>query len=87
MSDKAMSVKDLRKGLSEVLGRVAYGHERIVIKRNGKEVAAVVPVEDLDLLERLEDELDLKEALRRLADESDEAIPLEQVRKELGIPR
>jgi hypothetical protein len=35
--------------------------------RRGKAVAALVPVEDLDVLERLDDEADVKEARRRLA--------------------
>jgi prevent-host-death family protein len=85
MADRTIAVKDLRKELSTVLGRVAYGHERVIVKRSGKDFAALIPVEDLELLEKLEDEMDLKEALRRLADGGDKAIPIEQARKELGL--
>lgn len=85
MIDKAIGVKDLRKGLSDVLGRVAYGHERVVIKRSGKKFAAVVPMEDLEMLERLEDEMDVREAQKRMAEEGHLARPLEEVVKEMGL--
>ena len=39
--------------------RVAYKGERIVLERHGKDVAALVSVEDLELLEELEDRTDL----------------------------
>jgi prevent-host-death family protein len=51
-----------RDGLSDTLNRVSYGKERIVIRRHGKEIAALVPMEDLAFLEELEDRLDLEEA-------------------------
>jgi len=40
--------------LSEPVGRVAYGHERIVVLRRGKPMAALVSVEDLHRLETLD---------------------------------
>ena len=70
--------------IEEVLNRVAAGGERIVVVRNGKDIAAVIPVEDLALLEELEDRLDVDAARKALA-ESDERIPYEQVREELGL--
>ena len=43
----AVTVADARSGLAELLNRVAYGKERLVITRHGREIAALVPVEDL----------------------------------------
>ncbi len=40
-------------GLSDTLNQVSYGKERIVIRRHGKEIAALVPMEDLAFLEEL----------------------------------
>jgi len=40
--------------LSEFIGRVAYGRERLLVLRRGKPVAALVSVEDLRRLEALE---------------------------------
>lgn len=75
-----------RKDLAEILNKVAYGKERIVLQRRGKDVAALVPVEDLALLEELEDRLDLEEARRALADpENRERVRWEKVKAELGL--
>jgi hypothetical protein len=46
----------------------------------------VVPVEDLNLLEALEDRLDLEAIEQALADpENKKSIPWDQVKKELGL--
>lgn len=37
---------------------VAEGGERILLDRRGKSVAALVPIEDLELLREIEDQLD-----------------------------
>jgi prevent-host-death family protein len=75
-----------RDGLSDTLNRVSYGKERIVIKRHGKELAALVPMEDLVFLEELEDRLDLEEARAALAEAREKGtIPWDKVRKELGL--
>lgn len=44
----------LREELAETLNRVAYQGERIVIDRNGKDVAAVVSMQDLERLNEFE---------------------------------
>jgi prevent-host-death family protein len=40
--------------LSEFIGRVAYGRERLLVLRRGKPIAALVSVEDLRVLEALD---------------------------------
>lgn len=47
-----------RNDFSSVLNRAAFGKERVILKRRGKAIAAVVPLEDLALLQSLEDKLD-----------------------------
>ena len=47
---------------------MAYGGERVVLTRHGRRVAAVVPIEDLELLEQLEDAADLDAVREALAD-------------------
>ena len=59
-----IGVTRLRSVLSEVVNRVQYKRERIVLERQGKPVAALVSMEDLELLEELEDRLDDLEADR-----------------------
>ena len=57
-----IAASDLRKDIAEVLNKVAYGHERIILQRHGKDAAVIIPLEDLALLESLEDHIDLQDA-------------------------
>ena len=85
MSDTLNST-DARENLADVLNRVAYAKDRVRITRRGKEVAAVVPIEDLELIERLEDEIDIREAKKALREAKKKGtIPLQKVREELGL--
>jgi prevent-host-death family protein len=81
-----VNTTEVREKLAEVLNRVAYGKDRVRITRRGKQLAAVVPIEDLEYLERLEDEIDLREVKKALADvRKSGTIPWEEVKKELGL--
>jgi prevent-host-death family protein len=86
---RRMAASEARRDFAEVVNRVAYGKERVIIGRRGKELAAVIPMADLRLLERLaeklEDRLDAEDALRVEADARDESVPWEQVKEELGL--
>ena len=63
-----MAVSATQDEFATILNRVVDGKERIVLHRDGKPVAVVIPVEDLKLLERLieeeEDRIDLANGLR-----------------------
>lgn len=50
---KEISTADTRKHMAELLNRAAYGGERFVVTRHGKELAAIVPIEEVTLLDRL----------------------------------
>lgn len=80
-----LATQKRQETLSHSLARVVTKRERVVVHRRGKAVAALIPLEDLALLEELEDRLDVEEAERRLADPSDKMVPYEQVRRELGL--
>jgi prevent-host-death family protein len=62
-----ISILQVRAKLADTLNRVAYQGERAVLTRHGKGVAALVSMDDLALLERLEDESDAK-AVRKALD-------------------
>ena len=47
-----MPASEARAGLSEILNRVAFGGERIVLERHGRHVAAIVPMADFASLEQ-----------------------------------
>lgn len=79
-----VSVSEAREDFAELVNRAAYAGERIRIYRRGRPVAAIVPIEDADYMERLEDEFDLKAAEEALADpENATHIPWEEVEAEL----
>jgi prevent-host-death family protein len=46
-----LSTVEAREHFSELLNRVADGKERIILRRRGKALVAVIPVEDLRRLE------------------------------------
>lgn len=83
-----VSTAELRKHLSDNLSRVAYQGERILVQKNGKDTAALISIEDAELLERLEDEVDLRAArrARKLHERSGgNGIPWAQVKREAGL--
>jgi len=81
-----ISTVKAREQLSTVINRAAFGKERVVLTRRGKEVAAVVPIEDVKLLEELEDRIDLEEARAALAEaKSKGTIPWEKIKTDLGL--
>jgi prevent-host-death family protein len=78
-----VSTVEARERFSDILNRAAFGKERVVLTRRGKELAAVVPIEDMRLLEELENYLDVEAARQALKEEG--TIPWEQVKAELGL--
>ena len=74
--------------LAETLERVVSKRERVIVRRKGKSVAAIVPIEDLATLEELEDRRDLAQAKKALAEakkKGEKPIPWTKVRRELGL--
>jgi prevent-host-death family protein len=45
-----------RETFSDTLNEVAFGQDRVIVSRHGKPVAALVPMGDLELIERCEDQ-------------------------------
>lgn len=73
-----------RENLADLLNRAAYKGERTVIRRRGKEMAALVPMDDLRILEELEDATDREAARKALADvKKNGSIPWETVKTRL----
>ncbi len=76
----------VREGFADTINRAAYAKERVVVRRRGKEVAAVVPIEDLRLLEELEDRVDLVDASAALAETKKKgAKSLDAIIKDLDL--
>ncbi|MHB8994342.1 MAG: type II toxin-antitoxin system Phd/YefM family antitoxin [Armatimonadota bacterium] len=79
-----VTVSELRADMSAAMNRVAFGKERIIVQRQGKALAALVPIEDIEALEACEDRLWVELAEERMA-EPGEDVPWKQVKKNAGL--
>ncbi len=79
---RTIAASKARDEMGDLLNRVAYSRERVVIERSRKPVAALIPLEDLRLLEALLEErqerLDAEAATSALRDAHDEVLPFER---------
>jgi antitoxin Phd len=83
-----VAASDLRKDCAEILNRVAYQHERVILQRHGKDTAVLIPLDDFALLEAIEDQMDLEDARAALADAREKGTtPLSTLIRELGLSR
>ena len=84
-----LNVSKAREEFPDVVNRAAYAKERTIVSRRGKDLAAVIPIEDLRLLERLVqeemDRIDLEDAHAALAEAKEKGtIPLRDLMRILG---
>ncbi|MEI8366026.1 MAG: type II toxin-antitoxin system Phd/YefM family antitoxin [Parachlamydiaceae bacterium] len=81
---RSISVTQARKDLGDIFGEVNYHKERIVLTNHKKRVA-IVPFEDLELLEALEAAEDVREAKLALKEvEEKGSISLAEMKKRVG---
>lgn len=74
-----------KEEFSELINRVSHNKERIILVRRGKEIAAIIPIEDLILLQDAQNKSDLQEALEALKEaRALGTISLTDLKKELG---
>lgn len=84
-----LNVAKARDEFPDVVNRAAFGKERTIVSRRGKDLAAVIPMEDLRLLERLAreemDRIDLEDARAALKEaKENDTVPLREFIRELG---
>ena len=85
-----INIVDIRSKLADTINRVVYQGERVVVERRGKGVVALVSMEDLESLERMEDEKLTAEALKaeaRAKSSGEKPIPFDEVEKEIVASR
>lgn len=83
-----LNVSKAREEFPELVSRAAYGKERTIVSRRGKDLAAVISMDDLRLLERLAreemDRIDLEDARAALKEAHEKGtIPLRDLMREL----
>ena len=78
-----MNASVAREKFADIVNRVEYRGERVVLRRHNRDVAAVIPIEDLELLQRMEDRIDIKDALKALKEPRGKTS--KQLKAELGL--
>ncbi len=89
---KTVPVRELRSNLSALLSDVADRRDHVLITRNGRPAAALVPIDEYESLEETAEVLSdpaalsaLEAGLAEIA--RDETVSLEEVRDELAERR
>lgn len=85
MTTTAINTADAKEQFIDLVNRVAHNKERIILTRRGKDIAAIIPVEDLHLLLESQDKHDLHEAIDALREARHAGtITLEKLKENLG---
>ncbi len=85
MTTTSISTADAKEEFSELLNRVTHYKERIILTRRGKEIAVIVPLEDLLTLQKSQSKNDLDEAVEALQEARNQGtIALEDLKTEIG---
>ncbi len=79
-----LSTHQFQNDMVNAINRVSQDGERILLHKNKKKLAAIVPIEDFELLEAMEDQADLQAARAALA-EGGERIPAAEVKRLFNI--
>jgi antitoxin YefM len=89
---KIVPVREFRSRLSELLGDVADRRDHVLVTRNGRPAAALVPIDEYEALEETAEILSDRDALAALETglaelERGETVSLEDLRRELAERR
>jgi len=79
-----ISTADARKHFADIVNKVAYGKKPVVLTRRGQEVAALVSIDEFELLQQIEDHIDIEDAKKALAETGDN-ISAKEVWEQLGL--
>ena len=79
-----VTTAEARKNFADIVNNVAYGKDPVVLTRRGKELVALISMEDLQLLQKLEEQQDIAEAWK-IKDEPGENVKLSDLKKELKL--
>ena len=81
---RTITTADARKNFADIVNSVAYGKEPVILTRRGQEIAALVSIEELQLLQKIEDHIDIEDAKKAL-NEPGENISADEFWNKLGL--
>ncbi len=81
-----VSLVEAHERFLEVVDRADEAKERIYLTRAGKRIAAIVPIEDVETIEKIEDRIDRRALKRARAEMAVKGtISLEKMKADLGL--
>ena len=81
----SINTVDAKEEFSELINRVSHHKERIILTRRGKEIAAIIPIDDFHLLQSSQNKHDLEEAVDALKEARHKGTTsLEELKEEIG---
>ena len=86
MTTSSINTAEAKEQFADLINRVVHSNEHIILTRRGKEIAAIVPIDDLRLILQAQDRQDLREAVDSLKDARHAgSLTLEQLKEQLGV--
>jgi prevent-host-death family protein len=88
LAERSLPSAEAQENFDDLLKRAARRKERVVLTERGRAVAALVPIEDLNFIEAIEDQLDAEELQRAKAEferSGEPTMAWEKVKTELGL--
>ncbi len=83
-----ISTSAARNQFGDLINRVAYGREHVVLTRRGKELVAIIPAEELRWIEEFENRRDLELIDQILAESNGEPnMTLEELEAQVAVER
>lgn len=85
MTTTSINTIQAKEEFSELINRVSHHKERIILTRRGKEIAAIIPIEDLSTLLATQSKSDLEDAMEALKEaRNTNLIALDELKQEIG---
>ena len=81
-----MSGMKARDHFPDLIKRAKYAKTRFIVTVRGKKTAAIIPIEDLEALEYLEDQIDMLDAAKARSEVKKKgSISWEKAKKDLNL--
>lgn len=85
MTTTVINTVDAKEQFTDLVNRVAHNNERVILTRRGKEIAVLIPIDDLKVLQDSQDKYDLREAIESLKEARNAGtISLDKLKEDIG---